>query len=331
MNFSKGEKNMKKKVLALALILTMALTVGLVACAPKTTGTYAADKDVYYFGWAHQATLGVAHLKTNSNGDLVVVELDEIFYLAQWTKVTADAKALIGDDAVIEGEAGVFYAKYIAFNGDIYQAQKVFAPNKAANASNDAIVDSALSEPTVPNLTDRVDSTGTLNANIRYFKLTGTTLSATSLDTDIVNDQELAFKYYLAAKTARYELNTAVGTTAASFQYLKGDKTTKIAVSRWFITETAALVKINNGTLTNAGQSLFKRESGYWTVSNGEGALGILRTYAQIEKYVTANGFGYAVPTVNTDAVWVATGATATDTPNYLTLLKSASELIAKK
>jgi hypothetical protein len=259
---------MKKKVLALALILVMALTVGLVACK-SSDGAYLKNQTVREFAVTQNSShsgLAFVTVTTNAKGEIATRELDEAFIPNEWAKLSvADANQL---GAGITESAGVYtvagagyntnvvallttggaaavslYPKYIELTiggvAKTYQARGVTIANNSAAATGygeaTETKGSLVAGPTATP-TAWAGLTNYYTGAIRYYEATTDNITndtastvTTSLEKRLSTDKEFAAAYVDLFKT--YELTGTANVNTTAIKYLK-DKTITIDTVR---------------------------------------------------------------------------------------------------
>jgi hypothetical protein len=316
---------MKKKVLALALILTMALTVGLVACnsgsnaagsqyqTPYETlvssligknkaGTYTA------YGPVHNVYLGKADITIDNKGKITALVLDEYFLPHQYARVTTVGTVAVTEVATnaVSGKAN--QANKFTLGGRTFELVTTITDNDAYDASVPTLI-----TPTV---------TVATNAATTY-----------------------ATKYWVYKQTAG---DPIPGTVANETATLYTNDLTKLILGNqeaaaWYVNaigDGTGLVLLNAGgtsagvTAKDYASGVHKLEHKYWGSVSGsqvytwQGNMNLIQDFAVAQQLPDITGAtGSLIRQVA--GVWVygstiSTGATATDFANYYNLAQAA-------
>jgi hypothetical protein len=296
---------MKKKVLALVLILTMALTVGLVACQPETVttgiGPYLINQTVREFAVTQNSShsgLAFVTISTDAQGNISGRSLNEAFIPNEWAKLSvADANQLGAGITEFEnvytatgintnvvalrtsgGSAAIsLYPKYIELtvNGvaKIYEAKGVtITNNSAAEAGYKEATETAVALVTEPAETPAAWATLTnyYTGAIRYYETTaaGTASTATtSLENRLSTDKEFAEGYIAALKS--YELTGTTDVATTAIKYFKGtdkiDTARKATRAAYSVAASTGAIAIGAAMKTQAGVELTGNALAYAT------------------------------------------------------------------
>lgn len=93
--------------------------------------TYAPNQQVYAYGLTHKDYLGFVRLRTDAQGQISDVYIDDLFFPTHWAVLTADQAANL-ESVQVEGRHGPEYmAKYIGVGNRFYMAE-VAADGKSA-------------------------------------------------------------------------------------------------------------------------------------------------------------------------------------------------------
>lgn len=334
------------------LIAALALTFGLTACTkpeeqPTPTGAYKTSQSVFSFvsttEFSGHTGLGFVNIKTDSNGDISTVILDEIFFPYEWARLTKTADTPAGSKGIADeevtalgGEGNIVtnrddgtilsFPKYLYFSGTMYTAFRVATGT---------------------------DTKQTDAGAVRYFAGSSTA----SLETTLGTNPTLARAYYdvMSANNFSGEFTDVTKMSFAKAATAGASNANLVPIVNT-ATLTAGKIRIATSTAT-ANAKLSKSKAGYTpgkavqdgTLSSGRVAWSIVATNIinaiqdfGLENLTTANiaamdmvteadnplkDKGYVIGT-GTNAV--STGASVANMKAYVTLIKNAYDQIKK-
>jgi hypothetical protein len=313
---------MKKKVLALALILVMALTVGLVACNSANNATDSLVQTPYealvssligknkagtytVYGPVHNVYLGKADVTIDNKGKVTAVVFDEYFLPHQYARLTV----------LNVGTADTTTVAINATSGTALQANKF----------------------TLGGRTFELATTVTDAANY--------TAGVPALTTPTANGASYTTKYWIYKQIAGDPIpGTVAGTSNFTLDLTKLILGNQEAAA-WYINAIGdgTGLAILNAASTASGvtakdyaSGVHKLEGKYWGATTGsqvytwQGNMNLIQNFAVAQQLADINGGISGGSIINQVAgIWwyngiISTGATATDFANYYNLAQAA-------